>query len=285
MILGKNGQLGAELVSASEKSRVSYVAYSKEELNVTNYNKIHITILKIKPRVIINTAAFHVVPDCEINPLNAFEVNCVSVSNLANICKKYRIRFVTYSTDYVFDGKKHKPYIEVDLPNPLQMYGLSKLSGEYAAFNNYPAGTFIIRTCGVYGGKKGSRSKKGNFVLNILKKGKEKGDLEVNNMQIVNPTYAKDLAKATLSLLDLKPDPGIYHIVSEGYTSWYNFAKKIFEYANINKKVIPVNKDTETEKIRRPVFSALLNTKAKKLGIRLPFWADALKNYIAETTK
>jgi dTDP-4-dehydrorhamnose reductase len=280
MIIGKNGQLGVELVLFAKKLNRNFVAFGKEELDITDQLQLKKVIEKNKPKIIINTSAYHVVPDCEINPLLAFEVNCVAVRNLAKLCKENNILLVTYSTDYVFDGKKGKPYNEDDVPNPLQMYGLSKLAGEFAALNTYPKGSYIIRTCGVYGGMEGSRSKRGNFVINILKEAEKKDILEVSSEQIVNPTYAKDLAKASLGLLELNPKPGIYHLVNEGYLNWYEFAKKILEYANIEKKILPVDRGGKTGEMQRPKFSALTNTKAKKLGIILPPIEDGLKNYL-----
>ncbi len=284
MIIGKNGQLGRELLLIAKRSNISVTAYGKKELNVTNELQLLRQIKKDKPEIIINTSAYHVVPNCEISPLLAFEVNCVAVKNLAKLCKEGNIIFVTYSTDYVFDGKKGKPYSEDDTPNPLQMYGLSKLAGEYASLYTYPEGTYVIRTCGVYGGNEGSRSKKGNFVINIIEEAKQKDVLEVSSEQIVNPTSAKDLAEATLKLLYLQPKPGIYHLVSEGYSSWYEFAKKTLEYAKIEKKILPIDRGGKSGEMLRPKFSALLNNKAKKLGVVLPNLNDSLKNYIESLT-
>lgn len=280
LIIGKNGQLGNELMLAAQKLNISAIGYGREELDVTDTSKIIRIINKDKPQTIINTSAYHVVPSCEINPGLAFEVNCIAVRNLAKLCEERDVTFVTFSTDYVFDGKKGKPYMEEDKPNPLQMYGLSKLAGEYAALYTHPKGTYVIRTCGVYGGKKGSRSKKGNFVLNIMEEAKRKDVLEVSSEQIVNPTYAKDLAIATLSLLGKNPGGGIYHLANEGYSSWYEFAKKILEYAKIEKKILPVDRGGKSGDMLRPKFSALLNNKAKKLGIVLPNLNDSLKKYI-----
>lgn len=280
IIIGKNGQLGKELVSSVVKFDFSVAAFSKEELNITDNLSLNKAIKRIKPKIVINTSAFHVVDNCEKDPLSAFGINCIAVKNLAKICKENKSLFVTYSTDYVFDGKKNKPYKEVDRPNPLQMYGLSKLAGEYAALNAYPERTYIIRTCGIYGGKEGSRSKRGNFVINILKEAKQNDILEVSSEQIVNPTYAKDLAEATLKLLELNPSPGIYHLVNEGYSSWYDFAKKVLEYARIKKKILPVDRGGKTGDMQRPKFSALINTKAKKLGVILPQIEDGLRSYL-----
>ena len=171
------------------------------------------------------------------------------------------------------------PYNEDDIPNPLQIYGLSKLAGEYAAINVFPEKTVVIRTCGVYGGKTGSPEKGGNFVLNIIKEAQNKETIEISVEQIVTPTYAGDLSKATLKLLKSKAYPGTYHLVNEGYCSWYEFAKEIFRLNKINKELKPVDRGGTDGKIKRPKFSALNNTKAKELGIELPAWQEGLKSY------
>ncbi|TSC76701.1 MAG: dTDP-4-dehydrorhamnose reductase, partial [Parcubacteria group bacterium Gr01-1014_33] len=175
---------------------------------------------------------------------------------------------------------------ESDVPEPLQWYGISKLLGEMAVRAFYPEGSFIIRTCGVYGGKEGSRSKKGNFVLTILKQAREKESLEVGRDQTVNPTYARDLSRGTLELLGRQEaKPGIYHLANEGECSWYEFAKEILSLRGIEKEVIPVDRGDMDGTMRRPLFSALENTHAKEHGVILPSWQDALRRYIYEITK
>jgi len=279
LLIGKTGQLGYEIMKDASSFGFEIVGFKKEELDVTNKLQVEEKIKEIKPDILINTSAYHVVPKCEENPLAVMAVNFIAVRDLAKICKENDIIFVTYSTDYIFDGEKGSPYEEDDNPNPLQVYGMSKLAGEYATLNSYPEGTFIIRTCGLYGGKTGSPEKGGNFVLNIMEEARNKDVIEVSSDQIVSPTYAGDLSKATLKLLKGKAGPGIYHLVNEGYCSWYDFAKKIFRLVNINVKTTPVNRGGISEGIRRPKFSALKNTKAKAVGIELPSWQEGLKSY------
>ena len=207
------------------------------------------------------------------------EVNFLAVQNLANLCKKNNITFVTYSTDYVFDGEKGGAYIETDMPHPLQVYGFSKLAGEYAALSIYPSGSLVIRTCGVYGGKEGSRQKGGNFVLNILKEAQNKEIVEVSSEQIVSPTYVGDLGRATLKLLGRKATLGIYHLVNEGCCSWYEFTKEIFQLAEITTMLVPVDRSGVSGAMKRPRFSVLKNTRAKALGVELPSWKEGLSSY------
>jgi dTDP-4-dehydrorhamnose reductase len=282
MIIGKSGQLGTELVNICNKRGKRFVAFGSEELDITNYAKVNKVIGVIKPKIIINTAAFHVVPECEKNPNRAFAVNSLAVGNLAEVAKKHKLKLVTYSTDYVFDGKKGKPYLETDLPNPLQAYGLSKLAGETNAQTIYPEGVYIIRTCGLYGGKASSKSKKGNFVLNILTEAKRGSAVKVSSELIVNPTFAGDLAKTTLKLLGLNAPSGVYHLANEGFMSWYDFARKILKFANLKNQVIPLKGQATARELKRPRFSALANTQASKLGIVMPTIEDGLKKYLKE---
>ena len=280
LLIGKTGQLGKEIIKDVSSFGFEIFGFGKEELDVTDESQIKEKIKKIKPDILINASAYHVVPMCEKNPMPAMAVNFIAVQNLAKICRENNIIFITYSTDYVFDGKKGEPYEENDAPNPLQIYGISKLAGEYVALNSYPDGVFVIRTCGLYGGEKGSPEKGGNFVLNIMKEALDKEIVEVSSEQIVSPTYAGDLSKATLKLLNSKAKPGIYHLVNEGYCNWYEFAQEIFKLAGINKKLKPINRGGSDGAMKRPKFSALKNIKAKALGIELPSWQEGLKSYL-----
>lgn len=278
LLIGKKGQLGSEIDKKGKEQGHEIHSFGREKLDITNSEKVKETIDKLKPDVVINTSAFHVVPQCEDEPEQAFLVNAISLKSIVQFCEEKNIKFVTFSTDYIFDGTKGSPYEELDMPNPLQIYGLSKLAGEYIALN-YSLMSIVIRTCGVYGGKEGSRSKKGNFALNIIKE-KDKKILEVSSEQIVNPTYAVDLAKSTLDLLVHKNINGIYHLVNEGYCSWAEFAKEIIKIKGLSTKIIPVDRKGVAGSLKRPLFSALKNTKAAKLGIKLPSWRDGLRRYL-----
>jgi len=278
LLIGKNGQLGQEIHRQSQKLRYEIHAFGREELDITDSKKVKFKIESIKPTVIINASAFHVVPDCEIYPEKAFLVNATAVKNVAQITEQLNIPFITYSTDYVFDGRKGKPYVEDDLPSPMQTYGVSKVAGEYMALAYNPK-SIIIRSSGVYGGKHGSRSKKGNFTLNILKEIGKK-TLEVSSEQIVSPTYSVDLAEATYELIENKNAKGIYHLVNEGYCSWAEFAAEIMRLVRSSTKIIPIDRSGQSGGARRPLFSALKNTRAAKLGVKLPTWQDAIKRYI-----
>jgi len=279
LLIGQTGQLGREIIKDSPNFCFDVVSFAKEELDVTNEAQLEQKICEVKPDILINTSAFHVVPKCEVEPTAAMAVNFVAVDKMARLSKKYGIKFVTYSTDYVFDGEKGAPYNENDSPKPLQVYGISKLAGEYAAMNAYPEGVFVIRTNGLYGGAEGSPDKKGNFVLNIIKEAQGKEMLEVSSEQIVSPTYAGDLSQATLKLLNSQAEPGIYHLINEGQCSWAEFTREIFKLAGVKTKVKLVDRGGVSNTMKRPKFSVLKNTKAKVLGIVLPSWQEGLRAY------
>jgi dTDP-4-dehydrorhamnose reductase len=280
-LIGKNGQVGRELDIRAKKFGYDCVSYTKDELDITDSEKIIKKIEKEKPGFVINASAYHVVPDCEAYPEKAFLINSVAVNKLAAICESKNIGLVHFSTDYVFDGLKGSPYGELDKPNPLQMYGISKLAGEYGVLN-YCKKRIIIRASYVYGGKKGSRAKKGNFVLNILNQAKEKKELEASSEMIVSPTYAVDLAEATIKLIGTKKAKGIYHLPNDGYCSLAEFSTHIIKYSNLKSKIIPVERGEKNITLHRPLFSALENTRAKKLNIVLPNWKKSLRKYIEE---
>lgn len=286
LLIGKNGQLAEAIQKEAGGFDFEVIAFDRKELDITDHSKVSEILNKIKPDVLINTSAYQVVQKCEENPYEAMAINFIGVQNLATICKKMGIVFVTYSSDYVFDGDKGSSYIESDQPNPLQIYGLSKLAGECATLGIYPQKSFVIRTSGLYGGIKGS-PEKGNFVLNIVKEAQEKEALEVSSEQIVSPTYAGDLAKATLQLLVNQASPGIYHLVNEGECSWYEFTKEIFRLAEIKTNLSPIDRGgvsakngATTGKVRRPKYSVLKNIKAKDAGITLPSWQKGLASYL-----
>lgn len=279
LLIGKNGQLGAELDRQSVKLGYEVHSFSHEKLDITDSEKVKSKIESFVPDFVINASAFHNVPLCEEQPNQAFLINASSLKAIAEQCFDKNIKFIHYSTDYVFDGLKGSANTEYDKPNPVQVYGISKLAGEYITLN-YSKTSVIIRSSGVYGGKHGSKQKKGNFPLNILKQAETEKTIEVASEQILNPTYSFDLAKATLELLEHKNISGIYHLTNEGYCSWAEFAQEIMRIKGSPTKIIPVDRKGMAGKLRRPIFSALKNTRAKKLGIILPTWQDGLKRYM-----
>jgi dTDP-4-dehydrorhamnose reductase len=280
LLIGKTGQLGGSILK--EPGAHQMFAPSRSELDIEDSLSFERMIKDLHPDVVINTAAFHNVLQCEDESLPAFAVNCLAVRDMAAICKKNDIRLVTFSTDYVFGGEQRRPYCENDQTLPAQMYGISRLAGELTALATAPQHAVIIRTCGLYG-LSGANSKGGNFVDKRLADAQSNSQLEMGCDQVVSPTYSGDLAQAVLKLIEHpQMAPGIYHLVNEGECTWHEFTQTIYEIMGLKIEVIPVDRGGMTGTMRRPSYSVLANTKARSLGIILPHWRDALKRYLLE---
>lgn len=281
LLIGGTGQLGREILNVAPEYNFDVWAPSREEVNVVKEGDIEKAILKWQPDILINTSASHVLPLCDKFPEEAFLLNSIAVYRMAELSNNNGLRFVTFSTNYVFDGTLGRPIRENDPPSPLQIYGISKAAGEYAALAKYPENSFIIRASTIYGGVGGSRVKGGNFVLDIIKEAGGREFIEVGGDQITNPTYAGDLAKATLALLSVfDAKPGIYHLVGDNYCSYYDFTKEIFMLAGIKTETVKVVRGGFSGGARRPIFAALENICARAHGITLPNWEVGLASYI-----
>ena len=280
LLIGKTGQLGSDILRNNNKHEIC--APDRSELDLNNSIATSDFIKEVKPKIVINTAAFHNVLLCEKEYDQAFRINCLAVRDLACICKEMGSWLVTFSSDYVFNGKKMSAYLEDDIPSPLQIYGITRLAGEYIASSTAPENAIVIRTCGLYG-VSGSKSKRGNFVDQRIKDAKINQRIEISCEQIVSPTYTEDLSLAVLKLIENpKLQCGIYHLVNEGVCSWYDFTKAIFEAIGLKVELIPVNRNGMDNGMRRPLYSALANMKAKRMGIVLPHWEDAIRRYLQE---
>jgi len=280
LLIGRTGQLGGDLLRNGRDYDIA--APDRNELDITRAEQVNAALEKYRPQLVINCAAFHNVPLCEKQPEEAFRVNCVSVRDLACACRRFDARLITFSSDYVFAGEKSTPYGEDDLPGPLQMYGVTRLAGEHAALSSAPDHAIVIRTCGLYGSS-GSRSKGGNFVDGRVADARSGKTIEMAMEQTVAPTSTEDLSKAVLSLAAhpfLKS--GIYHLVNEGQCSWYEFTVAVVQILGLSAKVVPVDRGGKTGNMRRPLYSVLANNKARRLGVVLPPWRDALERYLRQ---
>jgi dTDP-4-dehydrorhamnose reductase len=245
-------------------------------------------ILKeLKPDVIINTAAYVRVDDAEVEVEKAFQVNAIGALNIAKACNEINAVNVYISTDYVFDGAKGAPYEEEDIPNPINLYGLSKYAGEILTRNlslkkkALPKKYFVIRSSSLYG-KAGARGKGGNFVDSVIQKARAGEELKVVDDQFMSPTYTKDVAVMLKRFLAINPEFGVYHIVNEGYCSWYEFTREIFTILGWDVEVKPIKSSELKRLARRPIFSALRNKKLDDLGLRMRNWKEALNDYLTE---
>lgn len=275
-VIGASGQLGSDIVSVLGDRAIPL---THEDLDVTDANSLSI-IKDLKPDVIINTAAYHKTDECELNPLKTFNVNSIGALNVARIANEVNAVNVYISTDYVFDGKKGRPYNEDDQPNPINVYGLSKYLGEIIT-RNYSRRHYIVRVASLFGAK-GARGKGGSFVDKIVEKAERGEPLKVVDDMVMSPTYTKDVARMLRKLLELKPEYGVYHMVNEGYCSWYEFAKYIFEVIGWEVDIKPIKTKDLNLIAKRPPFSALENKKLAVLGLRMRPWKEALKEYLIE---
>jgi len=278
LLIGRNGQLGSDLLRHNRDHDIA--APDREELDITRKEDMTSALARHRPALVINCAAFHNVPLCEAKPEEAFRVNCVAVRDLALACRDHGARLITFSSDYVFGGDKRTPYAEEDLPHPLQVYGITRLAGEHVALAVAPEHAIVVRTCGLYG-QSGAKSKGGNFVDGRVADGRAGKTIEMACEQIVAPTSTADLSKAVLALAEhSQTQPGIYHLVNDGECSWYELTCAIVEILGLPAKVVPVDRGGVTGGMRRPLYSVLGNNKARRLGIALPHWRDALERYL-----
>ncbi|CZE49145.1 dTDP-4-dehydrorhamnose reductase [Campylobacter geochelonis] len=275
LVTGANGQVGNEIQELSAYYVYKFYFASKDELDITKLDDIKNYIRDKNINVIINCAAYTAVDKAEEEVELAFDINKNGVKNLAIISKEKNIKLVHISTDYVFDGKNFKPYLEDDKISPRNIYGKSKLDGENEILDINPKSSIIIRTSWVYGyyGK--------NFIKTMLRLGKERNNLAVVFDQIGTPTYAKDLAKVILDIIPFikNENVNIYNYSNEGVVSWYDFAKEIIHMTKLVCDISPVETKEYLTPAIRPHFSVLNKAKIKKeFGIKIPYWKDSLRD-------
>lgn len=289
LLFGRNGQLGSEFRrTLPELGNLTSLDY--EDVDLCDIPALQQTLNELKPSLIINASAYTAVDRAETEQETAMRINALAPAAMAEWARKSGAVFIHYSTDYVFDGRKGSPYVESDPPNPLNVYGRSKLAGEE---NIKQAGEayLILRTSWVYsvGGT--------GFVSKVLEWGRKNETLKIVDDQISNPTWARELAKATFSLVSahrgdlqdvMKERRGLYHLAGSGYASRYEWTRQIL--ANDPKRteqrvrsIEPVSSDAFPTPAARPLFSALDCSKFKKtFDLRLPDWAESLQVAMSE---
>lgn len=248
-----------------------------KNLDITNYNDILQLLKEENVNMIINCAAYTNVDKAEDEPKLAYNVNMSAVDNLAKAAVEVGAKMIHISTDYVFDGKRYKPYNENNITNPIGVYGLSKCKGEEVMYDILGDNGIIIRTAWLYSnyGK--------NFVKTMIKLGREKDELKVVFDQVGTPTFAEDLVSVIFTIINSdKWVGGIYHYTNEGICSWYDFAATIMDLYKLNCKVLPVYSNEYLTKAKRPYYSVLDKTKIKKTyNIEIPYWQDSLKKCLS----
>ena len=277
LITGANGMLAKSVRKRLEGNEI--ICTDVEDLDITNEEAVKEFVAKVKPEYIINCAAFTAVDKAETAGEIVEKINADGPRNLAKAAKENESVLVHVSTDYVFGGDLdvEKDYKEDDPKNPVTAYGITKLHGEEAIKENLDK-YYIFRTAWLYGDGN-------NFVRTMLKLGETKDEINVVSDQHGSPTYAEDLANFIVEAIEKKIPYGIYNATNEGYTTWYDFTKAIFEYAGIICKVNPVTTEEYIEMMKvtqakRPKNSQMSKEKLKSTGIEVPEWEDALKRYL-----
>ena len=280
LVTGSNGQL-ASCIKYLEKQyknlKLIYTYY--QELDICDLNQLN-TFFKSNSKIhyCINCAAYTAVDKAETDVDKAYEINAQGAKNLAIVCREFDVVLIHISTDFVFDGQKTAPYNEADIPNPISVYGASKLKGEVEIQKTVKE-YFIIRTSWLY-------SEYGtNFMKTMLRLAETRDEINVVSDQIGTPTYGGDLAKVILTIINSKSTGfGLYHYSNEGVTSWYDFAKAIFEASNLKIKTNPIKSAAYPTPAKRPAYSVLDKTKIKNtLRTQAPFWSESLQKAVKVT--
>lgn len=274
LVTGSNGQLGSEFkVLSKTHSKFKFIFIDKEDLDITDLDKVKNYFSKNLVDVCINGAAYTAVDKAETDSINAFNVNEFAVKYISEACKINNTKLIQISTDFVFDGKSKIAYTEEDKTEPLSVYGQSKLNGELNALEN---NNLVIRTSWLYS------SFGNNFVKTMIRLGTDRTELNVIEDQIGTPTYAKDLAEMIINLIannNISKLNGLYHFSNDGKASWYDFAKEIFKIKKIDCKVNPIPTTEYPTPAERPKFSLMDKSKIEQdFNVKLVDWKDSLDN-------
>ncbi len=272
IVFGASGQLGQCIKNVAASKQISDIVFPEEaEANILDIDVLQQVFKKYKPVYAINCAAYTAVDKAEEETDLAARVNVAGAENLANLCKQHGAILIHISTDFVFKGDKSTPRIETDAAEPISVYGQTKLDGEKAVaaiLNQH----FIIRTGWLYS------EYANNFAKTMLKLGAERDELRIIADQVGTPTYAIDLAEFILHIISVDSKAyGTYHYSNEGVTSWFDFARAIFDISGTYVKAIPIRTDEYPTKATRPAYSVMDKSKAKQtFNIEIPYWRDSL---------
>lgn len=277
LITGIHGQLGLAFQQKFICEGIPFWGTDRTTCNITKREQVEQVLDAHRPSVLINCAAYNFVDEAQEDQAAAFEVNCDAVKILAQACRARGIKFVHYSTDYVFDGKKGGLYTEEDATNPLNVYGLSKYEGEAAALAS-SNDNLVFRTSWVYG--KGQQ----NFLFKVSQWAQKSREIKVSADEVSVPTYVEDIVGVTLKALE-KKITGLYHLTSKGHASRCEWARAFLKASGLATLVIPVPMSFFSLKAVRPSFSAMSNQKiSKELGVQIPSWQEGVEKYVRSRT-
>jgi dTDP-4-dehydrorhamnose reductase len=273
LVFGAAGQLGQCLQHvAKERNTAGLVFLPEAEANILDEKVLQTVFARYQPAYCINCAAYTAVDKAEEEVEIARRVNKDGAANLARLCDEYGATLIHISTDFVFAGTGNQPLRETDEAAPISTYGLTKLEGEQA-IAAHTSRFFILRTSWLYS------EYASNFVKTMLRLGRERDELKVIWDQLGTPTYAIDLAGCIFTIVESQSQQfGLYHYSNEGVTSWYDFAKAIFELGNVPVRTLPIRTAEYPTKATRPAYSVMDKTKVKTaLQLTIPHWRDSLK--------
>ena len=274
LVTGVKGQLGYDVVKDLEKRGHQPIGVDREEMDLMDNEAIRTFIMDLKPEAIIHCAAYTAVDKAEEEVETCYQINAESVKVISECAKELDVKLIYISTDYVFDGTKEGEYVETDVPNPINVYGASKLKGEQyvqTLLEKY----YIVRISWVFG------VNGNNFIKTMRRLGSERDELNIINDQVGSPTYTADLAPLLVDMMETDKY-GIYHATNEETCSWYEFANEIFKQSGIEVKTNPITTDQYPTAAKRPMNSRMSKAKLKENGFNLLSpWKEALNSYIS----
>ncbi len=276
LVTGIGGQLGHDVVRELEQRGQDVVGVGREEMDITDAEKVGEVIRACAPDAVIHCSAYTAVDRAEDEADQCRKVNVDGAKNIAEVCAELDCKMIYISTDFVFSGEGERPWETDDAAGPISVYGRTKYEGETEVKSRLDK-FFIVRISWVFG-KNGN-----NFVKTMLRIGKENGAVKVVDDQIGSPTYTRDMAVLLADMVQTEKY-GVYHASNEGFCSWYEFAKEIFRLAGMDEvSVTPITSDQFPAKAKRPFNSRMSKEKLIKEGFnKLPSWQDALKRYLQE---
>jgi dTDP-4-dehydrorhamnose reductase len=279
VVFGGRGQLGVELCAELERRGYAVRSFDRKSLDIIQPENVERALAEFESAAVFNAAAYNQVDVAEQEPIAAYEANALGVRNLALACRQNDARLIHFSTDYVFDGRAGRPYVETDAVHPLGAYAVSKLAGELYA-QAYLERPIIARTSGVFG-PGGLHTARGNFPELMLRLARQKKPIRVVEDHVASPTYAPLLAARTIDIYERHLD-GVFHIGGGQPISWFEFAKLILGKAGLDDADLrPTNEREYRTPARRPKYSALENARMRAVGIEpMPPLSQAVEEYL-----
>ena len=269
LVVGSRGRLGAAVVQEFQ-AHAEVVALGHADLDITDDAGVQSRVTAEAPDVVVNCAAYNAVDAAEDDPLTALNVNAFGVRALARAVESLGATLVHYSTDFVFDGRTDRPYVESDRPNPQSVYAMSKLLGDWFAAD--APRQYVLRVESLFGKGQG-----GGSVATMIARLEAGDEVPVFVDRTVSPTYVIDAARATRSVIERGLTPGLYHVVNSGQCSWWEFADEAARVLGRHSRLVPITLDGVTLRAKRPKYCALSNAKLASLGVAMPDWRDALR--------